>query len=188
MGFLSLSLPNKKARVVSTHNRPTSWFAPVLPDWLDSKTPSATSATSDTRPKPRNRRATRSFSKRIIERWSSNFATTDNTERTVPGTQPIGTPRTKNTGRRNMSPNNAMSLPPGAAAPTLGRVLDYDLNNTEFFSRPSVHFGTDDCGQSTIRCMSVSLDAYISGAHVSAHKNVSVVFRVGSGRSPVSAC
>ncbi|BEI81309.1 hypothetical protein CcaverHIS002_0204690 [Cutaneotrichosporon cavernicola] len=179
MGFLSLPRPNKKAPV-SLPKRSTSWFAPVLPDWLDSKTtPTFTSTCpssthSDTISKPRNRRTTtRSFS-RILERWAFNFATTTDktkSERTLPGNHPIGTPRTKNTGRRNVSPEAVMSLPPGAAAPTLGRVLDYDMNNAEFFSRPSIHFGTDDCGQSTIRCMSMSLDAFISGTHVSAHRN-----------------
>ncbi|KLT44200.1 hypothetical protein CC85DRAFT_23338 [Cutaneotrichosporon oleaginosum] len=180
MGFLHLPRPNKKARV--SLDRPTSWL--VLPDWLDSKSTSspfshlATSRSSPTANSPQPRtRASRSLSKRIIERWASNFAPTD--KRTVPGTHPIGTRRTKHTGRRTMSPETTMSLPPGAAAPMLGRVLDYDLNDTAFFSRPSIHFRSDEGGEPTIRCMSMSLDAYISGPHVSAHNNVSAVFRDG---------
>ncbi|GMK57260.1 hypothetical protein CspeluHIS016_0400940 [Cutaneotrichosporon spelunceum] len=69
-----------------------------------------------------------------------------------------------------MAPEAVMSLPPGAAAPALGRVLDYDMNDAEFFSRSSVHMGTNDSGQPTIRCMSMSLDTFISGTHFSASK------------------
>lgn len=182
MGILSFSRSNKRARF-DNRDRPPSWLAPVLPDWLDSKTISTTSSSTPLRDSTslenKTARLSRSFSQHIIERCASTVPTQSN-ERTVPGNHPIGTPRSQNTGRRPMSSHTrpmsayaTSTLPPGAAAPTLGRVLDYDMEDEHFFTRPSIYVGFDDYDRSQVRCMSMSLDAYIPGAQITAATNVS---------------
>lgn len=193
MGFLTFSRPNKRARVASATtntDRPSSLFAPVLSDWLDSSL-YKTSSTSPPRQleplSPKNktttRRLSRSFSQLsqiTVRRRASTVTVTDPpievladppAERTLPGTHPIGTPRTKMTGRRPMSNYTVTSLPPGAAAPAFGSVLDYDMNDAEYFSRPSIHLGPDD----RVRCMSMSLDSYSATPVVTAANNVSTL-------------